>query len=168
MRTYFEKPRTTVGWKGLDQRPASRRLLRSSPPGSSSARGRFSAINELGVPCGSELLDPIDPAVSSPISCLGARSAPAPRRARRIARWPAACHAGRLQERHRRRSRRRRSTRIEAGRPAAYVRRPRHGRPPGGRAHARQSRTATSSCAAEPRARTTPRRTSRRRSERAG
>ena len=29
MRAYFEKPRTTVGWKGPDQRPPPRRYLRS-------------------------------------------------------------------------------------------------------------------------------------------
>lgn len=71
MRVYFEKPRTTVGWKGLINDPhldesfdintglrAARRLLRS--------------INELGVPCGTELLDPISPQYISGLLSWGA------------------------------------------------------------------------------------------------
>jgi 3-deoxy-7-phosphoheptulonate synthase len=60
MRTYFEKPRTTVGWKGLINDPH----LDGScdlPHGLRVARETLLAINHLGVPCGSELLDPISP-----------------------------------------------------------------------------------------------------------
>ncbi len=60
MRTYFEKPRTTVGWKGLINDPH----LDGScdlPHGLRVARETLLAINRLGVPCGSELLDPISP-----------------------------------------------------------------------------------------------------------
>jgi 3-deoxy-7-phosphoheptulonate synthase len=57
MRTYLEKPRTTVGWKGLVNDP----YLDGScdvAAGLEIARRLLVAINELGVPCGSELLDP--------------------------------------------------------------------------------------------------------------
>jgi 3-deoxy-7-phosphoheptulonate synthase len=60
MRTYFEKPRTTVGWKGLLNDP---RLDGSCdlPAGLELARAVLLRINELGLPCASELLDPIAP-----------------------------------------------------------------------------------------------------------
>jgi 3-deoxy-7-phosphoheptulonate synthase len=60
MRTYFEKPRTTLGWKGLINDPH----LDGScdiPTGLARARETLLGINELGVPCGSELLDPVTP-----------------------------------------------------------------------------------------------------------
>jgi 3-deoxy-7-phosphoheptulonate synthase len=60
MRTYFEKPRTTVGWKGLTNDP---KLDGSCdiPAGLQLARSILLDINHLGVPCASELLDPITP-----------------------------------------------------------------------------------------------------------
>jgi len=60
MRTYFEKPRTTVGWKGLINDPH----LDGScdvEAGLELARGLLLAINEKGMPCASELLDPFTP-----------------------------------------------------------------------------------------------------------
>jgi 3-deoxy-7-phosphoheptulonate synthase len=60
MRTYFEKPRTTVGWKGLINDPH----LDGScdlPRGLRVARETLLRINRLGVACGGELLDPITP-----------------------------------------------------------------------------------------------------------
>jgi 3-deoxy-7-phosphoheptulonate synthase len=60
MRTYVEKPRTTVGWKGLINDP----WLDGScdlAAGLELARRTLLAINALGVPCGSELLDPATP-----------------------------------------------------------------------------------------------------------
>lgn len=60
MRTYFEKPRTTVGWKGLINDPH----LDGScdvPAGIEQARRLLLDINELGLPCASELLDPFTP-----------------------------------------------------------------------------------------------------------
>jgi 3-deoxy-7-phosphoheptulonate synthase len=60
MRTYFEKPRTTVGWKGLINDPQ----LDGScdvETGLELARGLLCAINELGLPCASEVLDPVTP-----------------------------------------------------------------------------------------------------------
>jgi 3-deoxy-7-phosphoheptulonate synthase len=60
MRTYFEKPRTTVGWKGLINDPhldGSRDL----PAGLELARRLLLDVNALGLPCATELLDPIVP-----------------------------------------------------------------------------------------------------------
>lgn len=60
MRTYFEKPRTTVGWKGLVNDPdldGSCDIDR----GLELARRILIDINALGVPCGTEVLDPVTP-----------------------------------------------------------------------------------------------------------
>ena len=60
MRVYFEKPRTTVGWKGLINDP----FLDSSfniNQGLKKARSLLIEINQMGLPCASELLDPISP-----------------------------------------------------------------------------------------------------------
>jgi 3-deoxy-7-phosphoheptulonate synthase len=58
MRNYFEKPRTALGWKGLLNDP---RLDGTSDLalGVTRAREILCAANELGVPCASEILDPI-------------------------------------------------------------------------------------------------------------
>jgi 3-deoxy-7-phosphoheptulonate synthase len=60
MRTYFEKPRTSVGWKGLINDP---RLDGSCdvPAGLVLARSILLDIARLGLPCATELLDPITP-----------------------------------------------------------------------------------------------------------
>jgi 3-deoxy-7-phosphoheptulonate synthase len=60
MRTYFEKPRTVVGWKGLVSDPH----LDGScdiPAGLASARKILLAINGLGMPCATEFLDTVVP-----------------------------------------------------------------------------------------------------------
>jgi len=60
MRTYFEKPRTTVGWKGLVNDPH----LDGScdvPAGLELARQLLLEINGLGLPCATEVLDPFTP-----------------------------------------------------------------------------------------------------------
>jgi 3-deoxy-7-phosphoheptulonate synthase len=60
MRVYFEKPRTTVGWKGLINDP----LLDESfaiNQGLRLARRLLLDVAELGVPVGCEFLDPITP-----------------------------------------------------------------------------------------------------------
>src|SRR5262249_36559992 len=71
MRVYFEKPRTTVGWKGLINDPhldgsfkineglrIGRRLLRD--------------LAELGLPAGCEFLDPISPQFTADLVSWGA------------------------------------------------------------------------------------------------
>ncbi len=60
MRTYFEKPRTTVGWKGLINDPHLDGS-RDVPAGLELARRLLLEINALGLPCATELLDPIVP-----------------------------------------------------------------------------------------------------------
>jgi 3-deoxy-7-phosphoheptulonate synthase len=60
MRVYFEKPRTTVGWKGLINDP----FLDGScdmDTGLRRARSLLSEINALGVPTATEILEPITP-----------------------------------------------------------------------------------------------------------
>lgn len=58
MRVYFEKPRTTVGWKGLISDPTMDDSHRMED-GLKQARSILIALNELGLPTATELLDPI-------------------------------------------------------------------------------------------------------------
>ncbi|HEY0202333.1 MAG TPA: 3-deoxy-7-phosphoheptulonate synthase, partial [Burkholderiaceae bacterium] len=60
MRVYFEKPRTTVGWKGLINDPYLDQSFRIDE-GLRIARQLLIDINRMGVPAGSELLDVISP-----------------------------------------------------------------------------------------------------------
>ena len=76
MRTYFEKPRTTVGWKGLINDP---KLDGSCDieAGLVLARTLLLRINNLGVPCASEMLDPVTPPYISDLlswAAIGART----------------------------------------------------------------------------------------------
>ena len=77
MRTYFEKPRTTVGWKGLINDP---RLDGSCDvaAGLELARGLLLEIGEIGVACASEILDPFTPQFVADLlawGSIGARTA---------------------------------------------------------------------------------------------
>jgi hypothetical protein len=77
MRVYFEKPRTTVGWKGLINDPDIDGSFNISK-GIRTARQLLVDIAELGLPAGTEYLDPISPQyVSDLISwgAIGARTA---------------------------------------------------------------------------------------------
>ena len=71
MRVYFEKPRTTVGWKGLINDPdldgsfAINRGLRL-------AREILLEINKIGLPCGTEYLDVISPQYVADLISWGA------------------------------------------------------------------------------------------------
>ncbi len=60
MRVYFEKPRTTIGWKGLISDP---RLdgTNDMSAGLAVARKLLLEVNALGLPAATELLDPIVP-----------------------------------------------------------------------------------------------------------
>jgi len=60
MRVYFEKPRTTVGWKGYINDPHMDDSFRIDE-GISLGRKFLLQVNELGLPAGSEALDPISP-----------------------------------------------------------------------------------------------------------
>jgi 3-deoxy-7-phosphoheptulonate synthase len=71
MRVYFEKPRTTVGWKGLINDPdldGSFDINR----GLRIARSLLVDINAKGLPVGTEYLDPITPQYSSDLVSWGA------------------------------------------------------------------------------------------------
>lgn len=71
MRTYFEKPRTTVGWKGLINDP---RLDGSFDinHGLRVARGLLNSLAELDLPAGTEFLDPISPQFVADLVSWGA------------------------------------------------------------------------------------------------
>jgi 3-deoxy-7-phosphoheptulonate synthase len=71
MRVYFEKPRTTVGWKGLINDPDLDGRFRINT-GLRLARGLLLDINELGLPAGCEFLDMITPQYISDLVAWGA------------------------------------------------------------------------------------------------
>ncbi len=76
MRVYFEKPRTTVGWKGLINDPDMDDSFRIEK-GILIARELLLHIAELGLPAGTEALDPIMPQYLSELitwTAIGART----------------------------------------------------------------------------------------------
>lgn len=60
MRAYFEKPRTTIGWKGLINDPHLDGTCRVAE-GLAVARALLIEIDAMGLPCATEFLDPISP-----------------------------------------------------------------------------------------------------------
>jgi 3-deoxy-7-phosphoheptulonate synthase len=77
MRVYFEKPRTTVGWKGLINDPDINESYDANK-GLMLARKILRDITAMGLPVGTEFLDPISPQfVADLISwgAIGARTA---------------------------------------------------------------------------------------------
>jgi len=71
MRVYFEKPRTSIGWKGLINDPGLDESFRVND-GLHIARRLLVDLNEMGVPCASEFLDPISPAYIAELVSWGA------------------------------------------------------------------------------------------------
>ena len=71
MRVYFEKPRTTVGWKGLINDPYLDESYRIDE-GLRIARQLLIDINRLGMPAGSEFLDVISPQYIGDLIAWGA------------------------------------------------------------------------------------------------
>ena len=71
MRVYFEKPRTTVGWKGLINDPYLDESFRIDE-GLRIARQLLIDINRLGLPAGSEFLDVISPQYLGDLIAWGA------------------------------------------------------------------------------------------------
>ncbi len=71
MRTYFEKPRTTVGWKGLINDPKLDGSFDINH-GLRVARGLLSSLAELALPAGTEFLDPISPQFVADLVSWGA------------------------------------------------------------------------------------------------
>ena len=76
MRVYFEKPRTTVGWKGLINDPELNGSHKVNE-GIELARTILLEINNLGLPCATETLDPVTPQYLADLiswSAIGART----------------------------------------------------------------------------------------------
>ena len=71
MRVYFEKPRTTVGWKGLINDPQVDGSFRIND-GLRIARGLLAQIAEAGLPAATEFLDPITPQYVADLVAYGA------------------------------------------------------------------------------------------------
>jgi 3-deoxy-7-phosphoheptulonate synthase len=71
MRVYFEKPRTTVGWKGLINDPYLDQSFRIDE-GLRIARQLLIEINRMGMPAGSEFLDVISPQYIGDLIAWGA------------------------------------------------------------------------------------------------
>jgi 3-deoxy-7-phosphoheptulonate synthase len=77
MRVYFEKPRTTTGWKGYINDPRIDDSFRVAE-GMGLAREFLLAVNEIGLPAGTEALDPISPQYLGDLiawTAIGARTA---------------------------------------------------------------------------------------------
>lgn len=60
MRVYFEKPRTTIGWKGLINDPDLNNTFKINK-GLKLARELLIYLNQIGIPCGYEILDTFTP-----------------------------------------------------------------------------------------------------------
>ncbi|TKB44197.1 3-deoxy-7-phosphoheptulonate synthase [Thalassotalea mangrovi] len=76
MRVYFEKPRTTVGWKGLINDPHMDNTF-DVTSGLKTARELLLYLTELGLPLATEALDPISPQYLAELfswSAIGART----------------------------------------------------------------------------------------------
>jgi 3-deoxy-7-phosphoheptulonate synthase len=76
MRVYFEKPRTTVGWKGLIMDPHLDGT-NDIPAGLRIARRFLRDVLDLGLPTATEMLDPITPQYIADLTCwtaIGART----------------------------------------------------------------------------------------------
>lgn len=76
MRVYFEKPRTTTGWKGLINDPHLDGTYDINT-GLRLARGLLRDLTEMGMPCATELLDPVTPQYIADLiswTAIGART----------------------------------------------------------------------------------------------
>jgi 3-deoxy-7-phosphoheptulonate synthase len=71
MRVYFEKPRTTIGWKGLINDPDMNSSFNVNK-GLHHARKLLVNLNSIGMPCGYEVLDTITPQYISDLISWGA------------------------------------------------------------------------------------------------
>ena len=70
MRVYFEKPRTTIGWKGLINDPHLDETYQIND-GLRRARRFLRDVCDLGLPCGTEFLDPITPQFTADLVAWG-------------------------------------------------------------------------------------------------
>ncbi len=80
MRVYFEKPRTTVGWKGLINDPGLNDTF-DMAQGLNLARQILLEVNQAGVPAATEMLEPITPQYIADLitlASIGARTTESP------------------------------------------------------------------------------------------
>jgi 3-deoxy-7-phosphoheptulonate synthase len=76
MRVYFEKPRTTIGWKGLIYDPHLDGTF-DIQAGLHTAREILLKVSEMGMPAATEMLDPITPQYTADLvtwASIGART----------------------------------------------------------------------------------------------
>ncbi len=96
MRVYFEKPRTTIGWKGLINDPYLDGTF-AIETGIRRARQLLLQINGMGVPAATEMLDPITPQYIADLiswASIGARTTESLARCScSVTRFKAACMA---------------------------------------------------------------------------
>jgi 3-deoxy-7-phosphoheptulonate synthase len=92
MRVFFEKPRTTVGWKGLIMDPHLDGTC-DIPAGLWLARKTLLEVLDLGMPTATELLDPITPQYITDLSADDGVANASPDGLGPL-------HAARIQERH--------------------------------------------------------------------
>jgi 3-deoxy-7-phosphoheptulonate synthase len=71
MRSYLEKPRTTVGWKGLINDPDIDNSFQINK-GMRTSRQLFVDLTDLGIPIASEMLDTISPQFLADLLSVGA------------------------------------------------------------------------------------------------
>ena len=90
MRVYFEKPRTTVGWKGLINDPHLNDSFDINT-GLATARQLLRDITELGLGSGTEYLDPITPQYIGDLVCWSAIGARTTEKARSTDSWLQVC-----------------------------------------------------------------------------
>ena len=89
MRVYFEKPRTTVGWKGLINDPELNGSHKINK-GIELARKILLETNNMGLPCATEILDPITPQYLADLISWSAIGVELPN-PRHIGKWLVVC-----------------------------------------------------------------------------
>ena len=120
MRVYFEKPRTTVGWKGYINDPRLDGSFRINE-GLRRARELLLEIAALGLPAGTEFLDLLSPQYIADLIAWGAIGARTTESQSHRQLASGLSLPGRLQERHRRRRARSRPTRSSRPRARACL-----------------------------------------------
>ncbi len=137
MRVYFEKPRTTIGWKGLINDPHLDESFRIND-GLRLARHLLLDLAEMGVPAGTEFLDMISPQyVAGLVSwgAIGARTTESQVHRQLVS--GLSCPVGFKNGNLRQRANRHRRDRLR--RPSAHLPRPHQARAVGHLVHHRQS-----------------------------
>lgn len=72
LRAYLEKPRTTVGWKGLINDPDLNETYQINK-GIRMSRQLYASIASVGIPLAGEMLDTLSPLFLSDLVCMGGK-----------------------------------------------------------------------------------------------